>query len=684
LPAGAASGEAVAASRPPLAVRAIDGLSLGAAWLAAAALAALLAMICWDVGLRYLLNEPTSWATEISAYMLVAAATLGTAWTLRQDGHIRVELLLVRLSPPRRRQVELVACWAALGYVAIAAWQAAVLSIDNWLNGTRIFSLLYTPIYLPQIPMAAGLIAFAFAMLAEAWRLAPVEGRRADLVPLLWLAVAVALVPLGLRPPNVPGLAVDCGSALIACALAASVWLWSGWRILLAVLALLLLAGLPFVLLKGAGVGWLVAVQLAVTLFVLVLGVRIGPALGLVGLLGIYLLLPTPAPITVAERTWDGLNSFTLTAVPMFVLMGSLLLRSGLSDLVFEALAKWLGRVPGGIAHAGIGACGIFAAVSGSSVATAATLGMVACPEMTRRGYSPRLAYGAIAAGGTLGILIPPSIPMIIYGSMTGAPVATLFVAGLLPGLLLMAAFSAVVVGWWALRPAAAPRGESYPLGEKLAALVGVLPVVLLVLAVLGVLYAGVATPTEAGALGAAAALLLCLLRRRLSFPGFVETLFETTKVTAFLCVIIVAASVLTYTFDYLRLPQLLVEAVGGAQLEPWAIFLAIAAVYVLLGMFIDSISMMVMTLPVLYPLAQHAGFDPVWFGVVLVILIEIGLITPPVGMNLFVLKGLGHPVTMREIVDGALPFCAVLLACLVLLYLVPDIALWLPRTMAA
>ena len=412
-------------------------------------------------------------------------------------------------------------------------------------------------------------------------------------------------------------------------------------------------------------------------------GVRVALGLGLVGLGAIYTLLPVPSPIVLGERSWESLNSFTLTAVRMFVMMGALLLKSGLSDQVFETLAKWLGRFPGGIAHAGIGACTVFAAVSGSSLATAATMGMVACPEMTRRGFSPRLAYGSIAAGGTLGILIPPSIPMIIYGSMVGAPVATLFIAGLLPGLLLMAAFMAVVFLWGVLVPGAAPRWLGFSWGERLRSLGPVLPVVLLIAAVLGTLYAGIATPTEAGAIGAGAALLLCLARGRLTLPVLADVLAETVKVTAFLFVIVIGASILTYSFDYLRLPQLLVEAVGEAGLPRWLVFAAIALLYIVLGMFIDSISMMVMTLPVLFPLVVATGFDPIWFGVVLVILIEIGLITPPVGVNLFVLKGLGHDVSMRDIVLGVVPFAAVMLVVLVLLYLVPGIATWLPETMA-
>ena len=308
---------------------------------------------------------------------------------------------------------------------------------------------------------------------------------------------------------------------------------------------------------------------------------------------------------------------------------------------------------------------------------------MVACPEMIRRGYSPRLAYGSIAAGGTLGILIPPSIPMIIYGSTTGAPIATLFIAGVIPGALLVLGFMALIFVWSLLDPRAAPAAAERASGrEKLLALRQVLPILLLIGAVLGTLYAGVATPSEAGALGAAAALIVCAARRRLGLGDLALALLDTAKVTSFLFMIVVGASVLTYGFDYLRLPALLVEAVQKAELQPWVVMVAIAAVYILLGMFLDSISMMVMTLPVMFPLIVSIGFDPVWFGVILVILLEIGLITPPVGVNLFVLRGFSGATPLKEIAYGAAPFALLMIASVAVFYLLPDLVTWLPRQM--
>ena len=649
--------------------------------MAAAALLAMLAIICFDVLMRYVFNSPTTWATEIATYLLVAIAFLGMAYTHLQGAHIRMDFLISAVSPITRTTLTLIAEWLGFIFVAFAAWQSVVMTWENFVNGTRIFSLLYTPVYLPQIPIAIGFIAFGLAILANILRHSPPRAP-AWLVPAFVVVLAAALALLGARPALAFGGPFDWGSILIVAATLVVAGVLSGWRVLFGVVAILLGVAVVLVVGRDVGPGSVIAIEAAITLFFLAIGVRVGLALGLVGLTSLYFLLSSPAPITLAERSWQSVNSFTLTAVPMFVLMGALLLRSGLSEQVFEALAKWMGRFPGGIAHAGVGACTIFAAVSGSSLATAATMGIVACPEMEKRGYNPKLAYGSIAAGGTLGILIPPSIAMIIYGSTVGAPVATLFIAGIVPGALLALSFMGVVFVWALIDRNAAPRGERFSWRARFAALLDILPIALLIGAVLGVLYAGVATPTEAGAMGAMAALAICYFRRRLDRVVLLEVLLETVRVTAFLFLIIVGAAILTHSFDYLRLPKILVEAVTAADLSPLLVMIAISLVYIVLGMFIDSISMMVMTLPVIFPVVVGMGFDPIWFGVVVVILMEIGLITPPVGMNLFALRGIGERASMTDIVHGVIPFALIMVLGVVLLYWQPGLATWLPATM--
>ena len=426
-----------------------------------------------------------------------------------------------------------------------------------------------------------------------------------------------------------------------------------------------------------------VGLLLVVAMLVLLLmGVRIAMTLGAIGMFGLYFLLPDPQLSLMAERSWNSLNNFTLTAVPMFVLMGALLLRSGVTTDLFDTLLRWMGRWPGGIAHASVGACGVFAAVSGSSLATAATMGTVACPEMIRRGYSARLTYGVVAAGGTLGILIPPSIAMIIYGTTVGAPITVLFIAGIVPGILLMLSMMAVVAVWAILIEGSAPRGDVYTWGEKFKSLFGVLPFLVLIIAVLGSLYAGIATPTEAGALGAVVALLLCIQRRQISWQMLYDCSLETVKVTSMLLFIVVGASILSWLFDYLRLPRTMVEVVVAAELAPWVVMGIIGLIYIVLGMFIDPISMMLMTLPVTFPIVQALGFDAIWFGIALVMMIEVGLITPPVGIILFVLRGISGDVPLKEIVYGVLPFVGIILANVILIYFFPEIVSWLPAQM--
>jgi tripartite ATP-independent transporter DctM subunit len=664
-------------------VRLIDRVSDVVGVLSALGLLVMAAITCFDVSSRYVFNEPTYWAPDIATYILVGMTFMGLAAAQRSGNHIRVELLLGFLDPEVRRRVELLAAWVGLFFAVFAAWQMIGFNRQEYVNDTRDWGLLATPQWLPQVPVSIGYVAFILAILADIYRLRPPPARLARWsVPAIAIVLALVLYALGPSLAKIEGTRLDWGSLGIACAIVLASAAWSGIRTALPVLAIILLAALVFWWARGLSLMPVTILLVVTLLFLLLLGVRVALALGLTGTLGLYFLLPQPQLLLLAERSWTSVNSFSLTAVPMFVLMGGLLLKSGVSTEMFDALMRWFGRVPGGIAYASVGASTIFAAVSGSSLATAATLGTVACPEMTRRGYSIRLSYGVVAAGATLGILIPPSIAMIIYGTTVGAPVTVLFIAGIVPGLLLTIAFMAGVLVWSKLVPGAAPAGEAYTMADKLRALLGTLPFVVLIVAVLGSLYAGIATPTEAGAIGAAVALVLCLLRRRLTPATLYETALETVRVTSFLLLIVLGASILSWVFDFLRLPRTMVTVVEAAELAPWLVMAAIGLIYVVLGMFIDPISMMLMTLPVTFPIVAAMGFDAIWFGIALVLMIEVGLITPPVGIVLFVLRGIGESVPLKEIVYGVLPFVFIILAFLVVLYLFPEIVAWLPSRM--
>lgn len=635
----------------------------------------------YDVGARYFFNSPTVWATELATYLLIALVFLGAGQAHLANAHVRVDVLLTRLADPVRQQLERVGGWIALLVVALMAWQAVLLVLADWRNGARIFSLLLTPSWAPKTPIAIGLIVLALAMLIEAMRHRRAASMKATAVWSGVLLVAALLAWWGPAPPRLLDSPFDAGSALVLLAIWLGAYLLHGARVAAGVIALTAGPALLLLALRDVGFGWLSALLACMIVLYLAIGVRIAFALAFVGLLAVYFLLPRPFPLTLADRAWSAVNSFALTAVPLFVLMGAVLVRSGLSNQLFSLMARLLARLPGGLAHAGTAGCAVFAAVSGSSVATAATIGTVACPEMMRRGYSERLTYGSIAAGGTLGILIPPSVPMIIYGTTVGVPVATLFVAGVIPGIVLMLLFMLVILIWAIAVPQAAPpapaRHESTAGGSFDVVLVAGL-VVLTVLS----LYLGVATPTETGAVGAFLAFVLCAVRGRVSWMLIRESLGETVAVTSFIFLIIVGANLVTFGFDYLKLSQALMNAATAASVDRWTIFVIVMLVYIVLGMFLDSISMLVLTLPVVFPLIKSLEFDPVWFGIVLVIMAEVGLITPPVGMNLFVLQGIGRGVSMRTISLGAAPFLLAMFVAIALLCWQPELALWLTRAM--
>lgn len=636
----------------------------------------------YDVSARYFFDSPTIWSTEVSTYVLVGTIFFGAAYTHLAEGNVRIRILFDRLSPAAARDLELSAAWIGLTYVAIAGWQAILMVLSDYRHGARIFSLLLTPTWIPKTPIAIGLCLLAIALIAEIDIKSAERALWQRFVPyLLFALVALILLSFGTRSPLIPGTHYDFGSAFIICAVFIGAFLTDGMRVGVIVLAIWAGAIAFFVLGRDWGDAYLTTLLFAGIIFFMVMGVRVAFALGIVGALSIYFLTPVPFPVTITDRAWAGLDSFTLTAVPLKVLMATILVRSGLTNDLFSMMAKLLRPIPGGLAYAAIVGCAIFAAVSGSSVATAATIGTVACPEMLRRGYSEKLTYGTIAAGGTLGILTPPSIAMIIYAGTVGVPATKLFVAGMLPAMLMMLAFMAVVLGWAVLYPRSAPAvSTAEPAVMTGASMLDAGLVVTLIGLIMVALYAGIATATETGAVGVIAAFLICGLRRRLRWKVVTESLDQAVIVTSFIFLIVVGANVLTFGFDYLRVSQRIMETAMNTHVDRWLVFLSVVLIYVILGAFLDSISMLVLTLPVVFPVMVKLGFDPLWFGVVLMIMAEVGLIHPPVGMNLFILQGINRSASMRNITLGALPFLLVMFVTLLVLCLVPQIALYLTQ----
>ncbi len=415
------------------------------------------------------------------------------------------------------------------------------------------------------------------------------------------------------------------------------------------------------------------------------LGLEIAFSLGLVGLLGLLWLKGWTVGLgVVGSVAWSNASSFSFVAVPLFVFMSAILLHSGIGQSLYAAVARWVGFLPGGLAVASVFACAIFAAVSGSSVATAATIGMIAIPEMETRGYHKPLIYGSLAAGGTLGILIPPSVPMIIFGVMTETSVGQLYMAGILPGILLALLFAAYIIGYAMVYPGRAPRGAegSVPLREKLQSLVEVAPIALLIVVVLGSMYFGIVTPTEAAALGVSMSLLLAATIGSLSWPGLVRAFHETVRTTSMIMLIIIFASIFSHVIALLGTPRALLGLVTDLNLAPWMVFAMIFGVLILIAYALEELSVMIIMLPILFPLVTGLGFDPVWFGIVMIVWLEMGFITPPVGINLFVIQGVARGSSMRDIAVGSTPFVLILILLVVILFLVPDLALWLPRQM--
>ena len=430
---------------------------------------------------------------------------------------------------------------------------------------------------------------------------------------------------------------------------------------------------------------WEVTFLLVVGLLLVLLlsGLWIAFGLGLAGIIVLLLHGGPPALAPLGYVSWNTVESFVLTSVPLFILMGELILRAGLSENFYRSMGLWFHGVKGGLLQSNIVACAIFAAVSGSSVATAAAIGTVAIPEMSRRGYEPKILFGSLAAGGTLGILIPPSIPMIIYGAMVEQSVERLFIAGVLPGIVMSLIFMAYIWVRVAVTPSLVPPAEARPTwAERFSSLAGVAPMFLLILLVLGSIWLGYATPTEAAAVGASAAMVLALASRRLSWRVFAGSVTSTIRTTCMVLFIIVGAQILTYALVKTGASRALTAWVVGLGLSKWILFAIVTVLYIFLGCIIDGVSMMVLTLPILYPIIIAAGFDPIWFGIALVILIELGNVTPPVGLNMFVIHGISGGRPIGEVIWGSLPFGILMLVVLALIGIFPGLVSWLPSTL--
>jgi tripartite ATP-independent transporter DctM subunit len=421
-----------------------------------------------------------------------------------------------------------------------------------------------------------------------------------------------------------------------------------------------------------------------ISILLFFLGSGVWVAISMIGVSSIGMLIFTSRPVgdAMATTMWGTSSSWTLTALPLFVWMGEILFRTKLSENLFTGLAPWMSRLPGGLIHVNVVGCALFAAISGSSAATVATVGKMSIPELRKRNYPEKLLLGSLAGSGTLGLLIPPSIILIIYGVTVQESIAKLFIAGIIPGIMIAIIFMLYVIIWSIINKKEMPTvSENFSLGEKIKGSKQLLPVIILITAVIGSIYAGVATATEAASLGVVGALILSFFQKTLNKETFKLSLLGATKTSCMIAFILAGSSFLSLAMGFTGLPRSLAIWIEEMNLSPYTLIFVLTIFYIILGMFLDGISAVVLTMAIIEPMIRQAGFDMIWFGIFLVVVVEMAQITPPVGFNLFVLQGMANK-DIGFIAKSAFPLFLLLILAVMLIVIFPNIALWLPEQM--
>jgi C4-dicarboxylate transporter, DctM subunit len=589
-------------------------------------------IMVYEIIMRYL-GLPTTWVVEISGYAMVGCTFLSAAYVLRLNGHIQVDFVTHGLSQATKNVLDVLNYLFILGYTLLILFYSGMSFFDAIAMNERSASLLRL-----HIGWLYGVIVIGCILLA--------------LQALLYLVKAIRRVSHArLEQDFMPSLLTISGYLVL---MAIGGWLYIQYPMvgLIAIMIILLFGGIP-----------------------------IFAALGLIGCFGLYILMGTDTGLSqIGPICIKALDNFTLLAVPLYIMGGQILVSSGVGKELFEVCSKWIGHWPGGSMLATVGACAIFAAISGSSVATAATIGIIAIPEMLKSGYRPSHAFGVVAAGGTLGILIPPSGTMIIYSMLTDESTGALFVGGIIPGIIMAFLFGifafilCVTTGCYERVPKAS-------WSERLASIQNSFWGLLAPFIVIFGIYSGLLTPTEAAAVVLVYALIVGLIRRKIKISDLNGVLCTGTKSSTMLLMIVVGAIILGTVGTYLQIPQMASQFIGGLPYPPWAIMALLCIFYIVLGCFLEVVSIMLITIPIVYPIIIKLGFNGLWFGVFIVLLMEMALITPPVGMNLFVIQGIAK-TEIAPVVKGAFPYMIILVIGLFILYLWPDLILWLPGTM--
>jgi len=590
-----------------------------------------------DVFGRYFINKPIFGAFEVTALMLAVVAFFGMAYAALTKAHVSVDPIVERLSSHGKAMLGSVTSLASLIFFALLSWQSVALSNLQRARGDT-FGLL-EPITWP-FPL---IIALGSAL------------------------VCLVVLPVFLR-------------------YIAEVW-QGRWRFRLGLsLGIALIIAVCVLAFAGKGSPWETSqitagiIGLTFMIAILLSGVWVGVGMGLVAILGIAYIQGTgPALSFLGAKTFENMTSYALAVLPLFILMGEFAYHAGISEELYASMYKWLGRLPGGLAMATVGACAGFAAVSGDTSATIATIGKIAIPEMKRYKYDSALATGAIAAGGTLGILIPPSIMLIIYGIVTEQAIGLLFMAGIIPGIL-EAIFYMVTISIICKRnPQFGPRGPAATILEKMQSLRGTWIVFALFLLVIGGMYAGIFTPTEAGGIGAFGTFIAVIARRRLNRATLATSLIDAGRTSAMVLLLIASANLLSSFLALSRIPYVLTDFIAGLDVNRYFILAGMFLLYIILGCFMGGLILVVVCAPIFLPMVIAMGFDPIWYGIFMVRVVEIGSITPPVGMSLFVMRGVAPDIPLGTVVRGIIPFFIADILHVALLVAVPQTATFLP-----
>lgn len=596
-----------------------------------------------DLFSRLILNIPLSGMIELQTFMLIFMAFCSIAYTMLQNQHVSVDLITVKLSDHVNSFLQSVFdIWGTFMFGAMA-WLSASRAIEAF-ERDEVSDIIRMPFGFLYSVVSVGTLLLALALAASFFtHLSGLLNHYKSRFPV----VLAAVIALGL------------GGIFSAD-----------------------LLKLVFGDLSSTSVG---LIYTAILMIILLLGFPVGFSMAFAGLTGLFFLIGPEVAFNVAKiNTYDSVAHYFFVVIPFFLLMGFLILHAGIGAKLYNAGIKVFGRLPGGLAIGTVAGCGGFAAICGESVAAAATMGSVSIPEMKRYNYDDSLATGSVAAGGTLGILIPPSIGFVVYGIITEQSIGKMFMAGIIPGIILTLAFAVAVYVQCLINPNLGPKSEKFTMAQILKSIFDIWPVGALFAAVIGGIYSGILTPTEAGGIGASGALLIAMFAKGFNRRKLFQALLESTTTTAMIFTILIGVGLLGYFVTLTDIPLAFAEFLKGLDVSRYVIYVLILLLYLLLGMVMNIIPMMMLTLPILFPTVVGLGFDPIWFGVIMVIMMEMGQITPPIGINVFVIHGVAkkYNVSMATIYRGIIPFVIVEVIVIFLLTLFPEIVLWLPNSM--